>query len=47
MVTCKRCGSDRTVKNGKVRDKARYKCKKCGLHFVEGDGRVIDFFFLF
>jgi len=40
MVTCKRCGSDSAVKNGKVRDKARYKCKKCGLNFVEGDGRV-------
>ena len=40
MVTCKRCGSDQAVKNGKVRDKARYRCKQCGLNFVEGDGRV-------
>lgn len=40
MVTCKRCGSEESVKNGKVRGKARYKCKKCGLNFVEGDGRV-------
>lgn len=40
MVTCKRCGNEQSVKNGKVRGKTRYKCKKCGLNFVEGDGRV-------
>ncbi len=40
MVTCKRCDSDAVVKNGKVRDKARYKCRKCGLNFVEGDERI-------
>jgi len=40
MVTCKRCGSEQAVKNGKARGKARYRCKACGLNFVEGDGRV-------
>jgi transposase-like protein len=40
MATCKRCGCEQSVKNGKVRGKARYKCKKCGLNFVEGDERV-------
>src|SRR5919106_4848479 len=40
MATCKRCGCEQSVKNGKVRGKARYKCKKWGLNFVEGDGRV-------
>ena len=40
MVACKRCGGEQTVKNGKVREKARYKCKQCGFNFVEGDERV-------
>lgn len=47
MVKCKRCGSDKTVKNGKVREKQRYLCKQCGCHFVEGDKRENnDTFFL-
>src|SRR5215471_20485524 len=40
MVTCKRCDGEQAVKNGKVRGKVRYKCKQCGLNFVEGDKRV-------
>jgi len=28
------------VRNGKVRGKQRYKCKDCGLNFVDGDQRV-------
>ena len=40
MVPCKRCSGEQTVKNGKVRGKARYKCKQCSLNFVEGDERV-------
>lgn len=39
MVECKRCGSDKTVKNGTVREKQRYLCKQCGYHFVYGDKR--------
>lgn len=42
MVECKRCGSDKTVKNGTVREKQRYLCKQCGYHFVEGDEREIN-----
>jgi len=37
--TCKRCCSINVVNNGKVRGKQRYKCKDCGLNFVEGDQR--------
>lgn len=37
--TCKRCFSINVVQNGKVREKQRYKCKDCGLNFVEGDKR--------
>ena len=40
MVTCKRCGTEQVVKNGTVRKRARYKCKACGLNFIEGDRRV-------
>ena len=39
-ITCKNCSSERTTKNGKVRNKQRYKCKDCGLNFVEGDERT-------
>jgi transposase len=40
MPECKNCHSSNTVKSGKVRGKQRYKCKDCGLNFVEGDGRT-------
>lgn len=40
MVLCKRCGSDHHVKNGTVRGHPRYRCKACGLNFIEGDRRV-------
>ena len=39
---CKNCTSDKTTKNGKVRDKQRYKCKICGYNFVIGDDRTND-----
>ena len=42
MVTCKRCESDQAVKNGIVANKQRYKCKKCGCNFREGDKRTND-----
>jgi transposase len=38
MPECKNCHSSHTSKSGKVRGKQRYKCKDCGLNFVEGDG---------
>ena len=40
MVICKKCSSDLIVKNGSVRGKQRYRCKKCELNFVEGDART-------
>ena len=40
MINCKRCKSEQIRRNGKVRDKQRYKCKECHLNFVEGDKRV-------
>ena len=39
MSECKRCKSDKFVKNGMVRGKQRYKCSFCSLCFVEGDER--------
>ena len=36
---CKKCNSADVVKNGKVRQQQRFKCKSCGLNFVEGDKR--------
>ena len=39
MVTCKRCASEHIVKNGTVRRRHLYKCKACGLNFIEGDRR--------
>jgi transposase len=40
MNCCKHCDSEEVVKNGRVRDQQRYKCKICGLNFVPGDKRV-------
>lgn len=40
MEKCKHCGHEKSVKNGNVRGKQRYKCKSCGYNFVIGDGRV-------
>jgi transposase-like protein len=39
-INCKDCNSDEVTKNGKVRCKQRYLCKKCGLNFVLGDERT-------
>lgn len=38
-INCKNCGSTKNKKNGLVRNKQRYKCKECGLNYVEGDQR--------
>jgi hypothetical protein len=40
MPRCKNCASEHTVKNGKVREKQRFRCKDCGFNFVEGDART-------
>jgi transposase-like protein len=36
---CKKCGSQSIVKNGRVRQKQRYKCKDCSYNFTIGDAR--------
>jgi transposase len=40
MPTCKKCSSARSVKNGIVAGKQRYRCKECGHSFREGDNRT-------
>jgi len=40
MLMCKDCGAERSVKNGKVRGKQRYRCVECRLNYVEGDART-------
>jgi len=42
MATCKKCNSERTVKNGIVGGRQRYQCKECGCNFREGDRRTSD-----
>jgi len=42
MPICKKCGSNKNIKSGKVNHKQRYECKECGCHFVEGDARTND-----
>ena len=40
MIKCKKCGSERYVKNGKARGHKKYLCKECGCNFIEGDRRT-------
>ena len=40
MAICKKCGSAKCVKSGKIRTKQRRLCKECGCNFVEGDART-------
>jgi transposase-like protein len=40
MCKCKKCFSAEVFENGFVRSKQRYKCKKCGYNFTEGDTRT-------
>jgi len=42
QIICKKCGSEKITKNGKIRKKQRYKCKECGCNFVVGDERTSD-----
>jgi transposase len=41
-LNCKHCGEAKIIKNGIIRGKQRYKCKKCGYNFVLGDERTND-----
>jgi transposase-like protein len=36
-MICKNCGSTKIVKNGKVKDQQRYKCKECGKQFFNNN----------
>ncbi len=38
-LCCKRCGSAEHVKNGLMRGKQRYLCKRCGLTFTDTPAR--------
>src|SRR3954467_2927827 len=38
-LQCKRCGSERQGKNGRMRGKQRYLCKDCGLNFTNTPAR--------
>jgi transposase len=40
MPMCKKCGSERAVRNGIVAGKQRYSCQECGYNFREGDNRT-------
>lgn len=40
MIECKNCKSQNTTKNGKVRNRQRYKCKECGYNFVVGNAHT-------
>jgi transposase-like protein len=42
MVTCKKCLSEKIVKNSIIRRKQRYVCRECGHIFTEGDQRTND-----
>jgi len=43
MLKCKKCGSEKTTKNGFVRKNQRWKCKDCGYNFIVGDKHKIIF----
>jgi len=38
-ISCKKCGSEKTVKSGVVRGRQRFRCKGCGCNFRLGDNR--------
>jgi transposase len=40
IISCKKCDSKKTVKNGKICGVQRYKCKECGYNFRKGDKRT-------
>ncbi len=40
MIQCKKCQGEELIKNGSTRGAQRYKCKACGLNFIEGDRRT-------
>lgn len=44
---CPNCGSDQYIKSGVVKERQRYKCKKCGYFFtVNKMGKKIDDYYV-
>ena len=43
MISCKRCKGSSIFKNGKTRNKQRYRCRNCSYNFVLGDKRAKEF----
>ena len=44
---CPKCNSDSAVKSGVVKERKRYKCKKCGYYFtVNKIGKQIDNYYV-
>ena len=41
-IQCKNCQSNDFVRNGKAREQQRYRCKQCGLNFIDGDKRRLN-----
>ena len=39
MLTCKKCGSEKYIKNGHARGRQRYRCKDCGCQFTDSPNR--------
>ena len=40
MPACNKCGSGQSARGGVVAGKQRRRCRVCGCHFREGDGRT-------
>ncbi len=44
---CPRCNAERVIKSGVVKDRQRYRCKKCGYYFtVNKLGKQIDNYYV-
>ena len=39
-ISCKRCQLEESMEAGKMNCKQRYRCKDCGYHFTQEDGRI-------
>ena len=39
-MQCKKCSSEKVIKNGKVRGKQRFLCQECRYNFIETDMRT-------
>lgn len=47
IESCPNCSSNQYVKSGVVKDRQRYKCKKCGYYFtVNKIGKQIDSYYV-